>query len=209
MESRMERHDKTVWPPPPSGAVSLAAWFPFRSLDLRVQGENPDFRGGWIGIEPTGVTIHGKVVTRFPGVVLLWAVFVLTRHWMPHRFWPFVLAAIVVIALLLYLFRKSMTLTVPWSQVRQIVLDEEKNRAGIVYDAPDKAGKIKTYSLVFALKAALYPSFVSAAEEYAPERSLDDKLRGESLLPLLVLPLNALIVLLVALLLSWLVRGHH
>ena len=208
MESRMEQHDKTVWPPPPSGAVSLAAWFPFRSLDLRVQGENPDFRGGWIGIEPTGVTIHGKRTKRFALWIFIWPLYVI-REWLPPRIGGLLFAVLLVYALLLYLFRKSMTLTVPWSQVRQIVLDEEKNRAGIVYDAPDEAGKIKTYSLVFALKAALYPSFVSAAEEYAPERSLDDKLRGESLLPLLVLPLNALIVLLVALLLSWLVRGHH
>ncbi len=209
MEGRTEPHDKTVWPPPPLGTVSLATWFPFRFLDLRVQGENSGFRGGYIGMEPTGLTIHGKAAPRVPGTIILWAAFVLSRHWVPHRFWSFMPAVVVIIALLLYLFRKTKTLTVPWSQVRQIVLDKEKNRAGIVYDVPDKVGKIKTYSLVFALKAALYPSFVSAAEEYAPEHSLDDKLRGESLVPLLVLPLNALLVFLVAFILYRLLMGQH
>lgn len=142
-------------------------------------------------------------------MMLLWAAFVLTRHWVPHRFWFFVPAVVVVVALLLYLFRKTKTLTVPWSQVRQIVLDREKHRAGIVYDAPDRAGKTKTYSLVFALNPALYYSFVSAVEQYAPECGLDDKLRAESMAPLLVPVLNGLVVLLTAIVLSWFVMGHH
>lgn len=141
--------------------------------------------------------------------MLLWLVYVLTRHWMPHRFWLLVPAAVIVSALLLYLFRKSMTLTLPWSQVRQIILDQEKHRASIVYDALDRAGKTKTYSLVFALNAALYPSFVSDVEQYAPKLGLDDKLRGESMVGLLMLPLNALIIILGAVLLSWLIMGHH
>ncbi len=209
MEGKGKHHDNTVWPPPPSGTVSLATWFPFRFLNLRVQGETSGFRGGWIGIEPSGMTIHGKVATHFPGAMLLWLVYVLTRHWMPHRFWLLVPAAVIVSALLLYLFRKSMTLTLPWSQVRQIILDQEKHRASIVYDALDRAGKTKTYSLVFALNAALYPSFVSDVEQYAPKLGLDDKLRGESMVGLLMLPLNALIIILGAVLLSWLIMGHH
>lgn len=213
MESGMEQHDKTVWPPPPSGAVSLAAWFPFRSLNLRVQGETPDFRSGWISIEPTGIIIHGKRSTQFPGWIFIGPSYVLTRHWMPLRLWLLVMPAVITVALLLYLFaghlRKPMTLTLPWSQVRQIILDQEKHRAGIVYDALDRAGETKTYSLVFALNAALYPSFLSAVGQYAPECGSDDKLGGESLVPLLVLPLNALLVLLVAFILSRLLMGHH
>ncbi len=209
MEGQMEPHDETVWPPPPTGAASLAAWFPFRFLDLRVQGETSGFRRGWIGMEPTGITIHGKVVTRFPGAAILSLVYVLTRHWVPHRLWPLVPAAVIISALLLYLFRKSMALTLPWSQVRQIILDQDKHRAGIVYDAPDQAGKTKTYSLVFELNPALYPSFVSATEQYAPECGRADKLRRESMAPLLVPVLNGLVVLLAAFLLSSLVIGHH
>ena len=204
----MEQQDSTVWPPP-LGTVSLATWFPFRFLDLRVQGKTPDFRGGSIGIEPTGIIIHGKVAPRVPGTIILWSAFVLTRHWMPRQLWPLVLAAVVVVALLLYVFRKTRTLILPWSQVHQIVLDKEKHRAGIVYDVPDKDGKLKTYSLVFALSAVLYPSFVSAAEQYAPGRGLDDQLRGESLAPLLVPALNGLVVLLVAYLASRLLLRHH
>ena len=208
MESKTEHHDEMVWPPPPLGSISLASWFPYRFLDLRVQGKVSDFRSGWIGIEPTGITIHGKIATGLRWQIVFWPLY-LVHHWLPFHFWLFLLAAFVICFLLLSLFRRSTTLIVPWSQVGQIVLDKEKCRVGIVYNAPDQTGKIKTYSLVFTLNAALYPSFLSAVEEYAPGHSLADKLRGESLAPLLVIVLNALVVVLVAFLLSRLLVGHH
>jgi hypothetical protein len=208
MESETEHHDEMVWPPPPLGSVSLASWFPFRFLDLRVQGKVSDFRSGWIGIEPTGITIHGKIATGLRWQMVFWPLY-LVHHWLPFHLWLFLLVAFVVCLLLLYLFRKSTTLILPWNQVGQIVLDKEKRRGGIVYDVPDQTGKIKTYSLVFALNAAVYPSFVSAVEQYAPAGGLADKLRGESLAPLLVIVLNAIVVVLVAFLLSRLLIGHH
>jgi len=197
-----------VWPPPPCGVASLATWFPYRFLNLRLNGATPDFRGGWIGIEPTDITIHAKMVHRSSGL-MLFCLLNGIRGWLPRPIWYSLLGAFIIYILLLYLLRKPMTLTVPWHNVRQLVLDKEKHRACIDYDVPDQGGKVKTYSLVFALNEALYPSLVNAAELYAPGRSHADKLRGESMIWLLVPVLNILVVLFATLLLFNLFMGHY
>ena len=207
-DSSKEHYETAVWPPPPSVEAPLAAWFPFRFLDLRIQGAAPNFRGGWIGVEPTGVIVHSKIITRSRLPILLGPVYVF-RHWLPPYLWYSLLAVFILYILILHLFRRPITLVVPWEQVDQIVLDEEKHRVGIVYGVPDHDGEITTYSLVLALSASLYPSFRGATERYAPSLMVADKLRGESIVPLLVPALNGLAVLLVAFLLSRLLMGHH
>ena len=197
-----------VWPPPPSGGATLAAWFPFRFLDLRVKGAAPNFRGGWIGVEAPGIIVRSKIVTRSYCQLLIWPLYV-ARNWLPLYLWLGLLAAFALYILMLYLSRKPMTLSVPWEQVEQIVLDEKKQRVGIVYGVPDPVGEFKTYSLVFALNAALYSSFRGAVERDAPSLMVADKLRGESLAPLLLPVLNGLAVLMLAFLLSRLLMGHH
>jgi len=205
MEGAGEYQDNTVWPPPPLGAA-LATWFPFRFLDIRVKGTAPNFRGGWIGIEATGVIVRSKIITRSRWPLLLGPIYV-ARHWLPHYLWFSLLAVFILYILILHLFRRPTILVVPWGQVEQIVQDEEKHRVGIVYGVPDHDGKVKTYSLVFALNASLYPSFRGATERYAPSLTVADKPRGESMAPLLVPALNGLAVLLVAFLLSRLLMG--
>ena len=140
--------------------------------------------------------------------MLFWPLY-LSHYWIPPRVWLCLLAAFGLYSILLYVLRKSATLTLPWSEVRQIIFDEDKRRAGIVYNASDKAGEIKTYFLVFALNAALYPSFVRAAEQYAPGLGITDKLRRESMVPLLVIVSNGVVIMLVALLAYRLFIGHH
>lgn len=210
METEPYQTDKTVWPPPPLNAFSPTNWFAFRSLGICVEGKPAAFQRGQVSVKPAGITIEGKMPVRNAGQIPLILACIAYNH-QPHRialYFSAAAAAYVLVLTMVYFFRSPHALMLSWSEVRQVVLDEEKHRASISYDAPDHAGKTKTYSLAFALKMPLYLSFVSAVDQYAPSRRRLGKLRGEDMTVPLMLVLHIFVVLALAFLLSRLIMGH-
>ena len=157
-----------VWPPPPTSQATSpqALTFPFKTLLSYVQGSVPDFRVGTVTLYPEGITIQGKAVLRSEIQVPILAVCLLLR-----------LGFFIAYAIIEYAIRRDDMLSVPWSNVQQIVTVPKKQRVCIVYSAPNYKGVVKTFSLAFKLEPAYYGAFVQAAQPFVRERVVEGKLR--------------------------------
>lgn len=167
--------DAAVWPPPPSvaGAVPAVA-APFKWLYRRASGKVAgrafiaDFREGLVQLEPQGLVIQGKVVPRAEIRLLVLIPCLLIS----------VLIAVVANAVMEYGMRKDQWLAVPWSSVREVLLSPTKQQAVLIYDAPNYAGIVKTFSLAFTPTPGYYETFASAARQYAPGAVTEGRLRN-------------------------------
>lgn len=147
-----------IWPPPATNQTYQPTFYPFRFLYMKVAGNVADFREGQIGIAPDGLTIVGKAQPR---AEIYQAVQVVT-------FLLSVFICIIASLIMRYAFLQPSQLRMSWQQVRQIVLQPAKRRACIVYDAPNYANTIKTFSLAFQLPPLEYEAFTKMAQQYAP-----------------------------------------
>lgn len=166
-----------VWPPPPSvagaGAVPAVA-APFKWLYRRAVGKVArrafiaDFREGLIQLEPQGIVIQGKVVPRAEiRMLVLIPCLVLN-----------VLLAVIANAVMEYGMRSDQWLSVPWSSVREVLLSPTKQQAVLIYDAPNYAGKVKTFSLAFTPAPGSYEAFADAARQHVPSAVTEGRLRN-------------------------------
>ena len=164
-----------VWPPPPSvaGAVPAVA-APFKWLYRRASGKVAgrafiaDFREGLVQLEPQGLVIQGKVVPRAEIRLLVLIPCLLFS----------VLVAAIANAVMEYGMRKDQWLSVRWGSVREVLLSPTKQQAVIIYDAPNYAGKIKTFSLAFTPAPGYYEAFAAAARQHAPGAVTEGRLRN-------------------------------
>jgi hypothetical protein len=82
-----------------------------------------------------------------------------------------------------------------------------KQQACLIYDAPNYAGKIKTFSLAFTPAPGYYELLVQAIQQYAPVPVAEDRLRIASS-PVLLAVLAALILGVFGLII-WAASSHH
>jgi len=167
--------DAGVWPPPPSVAGTVpAVAAPFKYLYRRAPGKAAgrafiaDFREGLVQLEPQGLVIQGKVVPRAEIRLLVLIPCLLLS----------VFIALIANAVMEYGMRKDQWLSVPWSSVREVLLSPIKQQAVLIYDAPNYAGKIKTFSLAFTPTLGYYETFADAARQYAPGVVTEGRLRN-------------------------------
>ena len=190
----------TVWPPPPMGqpqaALPLAAC-PFKWTYRRAPGKVgskaciADMREGVLQFDTEGVIIQGKAVPRAEIRALVLVPYVLIS----------VLIAIIANSLMEYAFRQDQYLGVRWGDVREILLAPNKQQACLIYDAPNYAGKIKTFSLAFTPTPGSYETFAQAVRANAPVSIAEDRLRIAS--SPLILGFLAFLILAVFGLLLW------
>jgi hypothetical protein len=154
-----------VWPPPPTFQPQ-GIWFTFKTLFLRVEGSVPDFRLGTINLSDVGFSIQGKAVTRYEIQVPILIACLLLRF-----------GFLIAYAILEYAVRRDVMLSVPWAQVRQVVLVPSKQRVCLVYDAPNYKGVLKTFSLVFKPDPGQYQNFAATAQQFIPGRVSEGRLR--------------------------------
>lgn len=139
-----------VWPPPVGSLDYAAVGFPFKFLYLRLQGAITPFREGDFLVTHDGLVIRGRVVP--PESVSTTVIIICWLFCLP--------LAIAAYYLMRYAFLRPVELFIPWSNVHQVVLMEEKQRVGVVYSIMEKSVRPKTYSLVASLTPAEYPVFV-------------------------------------------------
>ena len=191
-------YDGSVWPPPPTNQALLpqAQTYPFKTLLNYVQGSVTNFRVGTVTLYPEGATIQGKAVIRYEIQVPILIVCLLLR-----------LGFLVAYAIMEYGLRRDEMVNVPWSDVRLLVLSPKKQRACLVYDAPNYKQVVKTFSLAFKLEPALYDRFVASVRQSIPERVQEGKLRAWTSPPVWVFCGGALVGLAI-LLIVFLMTGH-
>ncbi len=181
-----------IWPPPPSvaGAVPAVA-APFKWLYRRASGKVAgramiaDFREGVVQLEPQGIVIQGKVVPRAEIRVPI-LIFCLLIS---------VLIAVIANAVMEYGMRKDQWLAVRWDSVREVLLSPTKQQAVLIYDAPNYAGIMKTFSLAFTPAPGYYETFAAAAREYVPGAVTEGRLRNATS-PIVWIALGLLVLIL-------------
>jgi hypothetical protein len=166
----------TVWPPPPIGqpqAMIPLAFCPFKWTYRRAPGKIgakacvADIREGVLQFDTEGIIIQGKEVPRAEiRALVLIPCFVVS-----------IFIAIIANSLMEYAFRRDQYLGVRWGDVREILLAPGKQQACLIYDAPNYAGKIKTFSLAFTPAAGSYENLAQAVRQYAPVPIAEDRLR--------------------------------
>lgn len=157
-----------------------------------------DLREGVLYFDTEGIIIQGKAVPRAEiRTLVLIPCFLLS-----------LLIAVIANSLMEYAFRHDEYLGVRWGQVREVMLAPDKQQACVIYDAPNYAGKIKTFSLAFTPSPGFYDVLAQAIRQYAPVPVVQDRLRIASS-PVL---LAVLVVLILGVfgLISWsIISGHH
>ena len=183
----------TVWPPPPMGqpqATPPLAFCPFKWTYRRAPGKVgakacvADMREGVLQFDTEGIIIQGKAVPRAEIRAL-----VLIPCFLISLF-----IAIIANSLMEYAFRQDQYLGVRWGDVREVLLAPDKQQACLIYDAPNYAGKIKTFSLAFTPAPGSYENFAQAIRQNVSVPIVEDRLRLASS-PLL---LGFLVVVLLA-----------
>ena len=166
-----------VWPPPPAGQMQsplAGPACPFRTLYRRAPGKTgakaniSDLRVGTIEFDPEGLIIQGKAVPRAE---------IRTSVMIPLVLLSLLLAAIAG-TIMEYALRHDERFGLRWNDVREICLSPTKQEACIVYDAPNYAGKIKTFSLGFRLGPDYFPLFAQSAQQFAPILLREGRLRN-------------------------------
>ena len=144
-----------VWPPPAEALPVVDAAFPFKFLYMRVTGLVSDARKGDVIFLREGIIIRGQAAP-------------VSEVATPVRVASFVfchLVGLVIADLILqYACLRPIEWYLPWSDVKQIVFDAKKPRAGIVYDFPDRRGRIRTFTLVGSFLPAQFEQLKSMAQ---------------------------------------------
>lgn len=166
-----------VWPPPPTGQVQAAQSLPgcpfkwvYRRAPgpLGVKAKISDVREGWLQFSPEGVIIQGQAVLRAE-----------TRAWILV---PCYLAGLLIGAIMASVLETACRHTeyfgVRWADVKGIVLAPNKQQACLLYDAPNYAGKIMTFSLAFTPSPGYYGMLAQAAQQYSPAPVTEEPLRN-------------------------------
>ena len=202
----MPDFNSPVWPPPPTvqsqPAQPLAAC-PFKWTYRRAPGPVgakacvADLREGVLQFDAEGIIIQGKAVPRAEIRALVLIPCVLLS----------LLLAVIANSLMEYAFRHDEYFGVRWSQVREVMLAPDKQQACLIYEAPNYAGKIKTFSLAFTPAPGFYDAMVQAVRQYAPVPVAQDRLRIASS-PVLLAAL-AILILGVFGLIIWVASSHH
>ena len=159
----------------PQAAPPLAVC-PFKWLYRRAPGPLgakacvSDLREGVLHFDAEGIIIQGKAVPRAEiRALVLIPCFLLS-----------LLIAVIANSLMEYAFRHDEYLGVRWSQVREVLLAPDKQQACLIYDAPNYAGKIKTFSLAFTPMPGYYEALVQAVRQSAPAPAAEGRLRMAS-----------------------------
>ena len=172
-----------VWPPPPMGqAVAPLAGPPcvFRSLYRRAAGKVAakanisDLRVGTIQFDAEGLIIQGQAVPRAEIRLAIMLPLVLVS----------ILFAAIAGTIMEYAARHDERFGVRWSDVKEILLSPTKNEACVVFDAPNYAGNIKTFSLGMRLGPDYYPLFAQSAQQHAAAILSEGRLRNATPLAL-------------------------
>lgn len=135
---------------------------------MKVDGFVSDFREGTIGLDPAGVTIAGKMQPR---AEIFQTIQIIT-------FLLSILICIIASVIMRYAALRPEQIRLSWQQVRQIVLQPNKRRACIVFDAPNYKNVIKTFSLAFTLPPAEYEAFSNMATQLGVSQTTVGKLRS-------------------------------
>ncbi len=196
-----------VWPPPPTGqfqAVQPLAVCPFRWTYRRAPGPIgakaciADLREGVLQFDAEGVIIQGKAVPRAEiRALVLIPCFLLS-----------LLVAVLANSLMEYAFRHDEYLGVRWDRVKEVTLAPNKQQACLVYEAPNYAGKIKTFSLAFIPMPGYYEALVQAMQQYAPVPVTQGRLRMASS-PILLAVLGILLLAIFGFILYSLISPRH
>jgi len=124
----------------------------------------------------------------------------------------------VVVALIIQMViemacRSAASLYLPWPQVKGIVLISRMRMVCFVFNAPNYAGKMRTFSLPFRLDPAAFAAFGETARTYAPQLTVEGNI-GRAMMPLtrvflVYLALIVLIIAVVAIASAVTQSGHH
>ena len=166
-----------VWPPPPMGQVQAPQPLPgcpFNWVYRRAPGllgrkaKISDVRAGYLQFSPEGVLIQGKAVLRAETRALILIPCYLVG----------LLVGAIVASVLETACRHDEYFGVRWADVKEIVLAPKKQQACLLYDAPNYAGKMMTFSLAFTPTPGYYEMLAQAAGQYAPVTVTEDRLRN-------------------------------
>lgn len=175
--SELPGQNSGIWPPPPTGqaqAPQTLPGCPFKWIYRRAPGalgvkaKISDVREGYLQFSPEGILIQGKAVLRAE-----------TRAWIlvPCYLAGLLIGAIVA-SILETACRHDEYFGVRWADVKEVMLAPNKQQACLVYDAPNYAGKIMTFSLAFTPTPGYYEMFAQAARQYSPVTVAEDRLRN-------------------------------
>jgi len=199
--------DGGIWPPPPMGQVTAPLAGPacvFHSLYRRAAGKVAakanisDLRVGTIQLEAEGLIIQGKAVPRAEIRLAIMLPLVLIS----------VLVAVIAGSIMEYSARHDERFGVRWADVKEIILSPAKNEVCVVYDAPNYAGKVKTFSLGMRLGPEYYPLFAQSAQQFCPKILSEGRLRNATPLVLWI-ALGVILALVIGLFAVRLSSGNH
>lgn len=192
-----------VWPPPPIGQVAALACV-FRSLYRRAAGKAAakanisDLRVGTIQFDAEGLIIQGQAVPRAEIRLAIMLPLVLLS----------LLFAAIAGTIMEYAARHDERFGVRWSDVKEILLSPAKNEACVVFDAPNYAGNIKTFSLGMRLGPEYYPLFAQSAQQHAPTILSEGRLRNATSLGVWI-GLSVFFAIVIGLVIVGISSGHH
>ena len=175
--SELPGQNAGVWPPPPMGQVQAAQpipgcpfkWVYRRSPGpLGMKAKISDVREGYLQFSPEGVLIQGKAVLRAETRALI-----LTPCYLAG-----LLVGAIVASVLETACRHDEYFGVRWPDVKKIVLAPNKQQACLLYEDPNYAGKVMTFSLAFTPTPSYYEMFAQAVRQYAPVAVAEDRLRN-------------------------------
>lgn len=156
-----------------------------------------DVREGYLQFSPEGVLIQGKAVLRAETRTLILVPCYLAG----------VLVGAVVASLLETACRHDEYFGVRWADVKEIVLAPNKQQACLLYDAPNYAGKIMTFSLAFTPTPGYYEMLAQAVRQSASVTVTEDRLRNATT-PVAWAALTLLVLFLVGLI-AFVAAPHH
>ena len=153
----------------------------------RLKGRGSRFRQGKIVLKPGGLTFDGKAVLPTPIQVLIIIGSTL--------FMGYLIAAL----LLEYVVRVDHSESYTWDQIDSVVIDREKQRAGIVYRQPENPKKRISITLKMPLDALEH--FRQAMQYFIGDRVEDRRIPSQNtlrnLLSLLAVLVGAVVLILV------------
>ena len=197
-----------VWPPPPTGQVQSVPQTlpgcPFRWIyrrspgPLGIKANISDVREGFLQFSPEGVVIQGKAVLRAETRTLILVPCYLLG----------LLVGVMVASVLETACRHDEYFGVRWSDVKQVLLAPQKQQACILYDAPNYAGRIMTFSLAFTPSPGYYELFAQAPRQYSPVAVTEDRLRNATT-PATWIILGLLLAFIIGLIVFISVAPHH
>jgi hypothetical protein len=162
-----------IWPPPAGTVINQ---LPFKYIPARVAGAMSDFREGAISFDASGFTIDGKILpNQGLRVILVFFLGIIGRLLIRHA------------------MLKPSRMTIPWSQVTQIILQPNKSSAGIAWSVPTRSAKPKIVSLCMRFDSASYRQFAAEIQQHAPQATGPGKFRSAT--PIVVLILCVVIIL--------------